>query len=223
MLSEVKWPEDRAYRTGSEWEPFQFYLDALISSKSFDLLLGYFSSSAINVLSLGFAKFISSGGTVRMVVNDILSEQDKNAILVGQKNPFIAPPLDITDLKALKLALDEYGTHFFECLSWLVANHKLQIKVIKPKDGKGISHYKSGVFRDGENQVGFKASCNFTSYGLLENLEEVETYLTWENGRSNKFIKKQTEYFEEIFNEKAEFVEYVDVENIQVAIRNEFG
>lgn len=223
MLTEVEWPEDRAYRTGSEWEPFQFYLDSLISSRNFDLLLGYFSSSAINVLSLGFAKFISSGGSLRMVVNDILSEQDKNAILIGQKNPFITPPLDITDLKALKLTLDEYGKHFFECLSWLVANNKIQIKVIKPKEGRGISHYKSGVFSDAENQVGFKASCNFTSYGLLENLEEIEIYLTWENGRSNKFIKKQTEYFEEIFNEKAEFVEYVDVENIQVAIRNEFG
>ncbi|HEY0666948.1 MAG TPA: DEAD/DEAH box helicase family protein, partial [Sphingobacteriaceae bacterium] len=223
MLKNVPWPEDRAYRSGSSSEPFQFYLDGLIASKNLDLLLGYFSSSAINVLSLGFAKFISCGGTLRMIVNDILSEQDKEAILEGQKSMAKNPPIDFNNLIAIKDTLDAYGTHFFECLSWLIAHNRIQIKVIRPKDGKGISHYKSGIFSDGENKVGFKASCNFTSYGLLENLEEIETYLTWENGRSNKFIKKQTEYFDNIFDEKADFVDYVDVAEVKVAIQTEFG
>lgn len=223
MLPDIEWPDDRSYRTGSQYEPFQFYLDALLESKSFDLLLGYFSSSAIRVLSLGFAKFITSNGKMRMIVNDILSEQDKEAILNGQSETFKSPPLNFTDLNSLRSTLDEYGIHFFQCLSWLIANNRIQIVVIKPKNGKGISHYKSGIFGDGENKVGFKASCNFTSYGLLENLEEIETYLSWENGRSSKFIKNQSEYFEKIYSGKADFVEYVDVSQVQIAIRDEFG
>lgn len=223
MLSKVKWPEDRSYRSGGEWEPFQFYLDALIASTKFDLLLGYFSSSAINILSLGFAKFISSGGSVRIIINDILSEQDKNAISEGTNSPLTTPPLDFTDFKSLKSTLDEYGKHFFECLSWLVAHNRIQIKIIKPKDGKGISHYKSGIFSDGNNKVGFKGSCNFTAYGLLENLEEVETYLSWENGRSSKFLINQGQYFENIFIGGADFVEYVDISEVQIALKNEFG
>ena len=67
MLKEVRWSEDRSYRTGSESEPVQFYMDGLCHSKNFDLLLGYFSSAAINVLSLGFATFLrtrwNTGGT----------------------------------------------------------------------------------------------------------------------------------------------------------------
>lgn len=80
MLQDVQWPEDRSYRTNSEDEPFQFYLDGLSNSNRLDLLLGYFSSAAIHVLALGFATFLHRGGVLRMVINNILSKEDKEAI-----------------------------------------------------------------------------------------------------------------------------------------------
>ena len=83
MLTDVVLPPSGEYRTGSEHEPIAFYMDALIESTRMDLLLGYFSSSAISVLALGFAKFLSNGGRVRMVINHILSQQDKDAVLAG--------------------------------------------------------------------------------------------------------------------------------------------
>src|ERR1019366_8875842 len=104
----------------------------------------------------------------------------------------------------IKRALDDYGKHFFECLAWLIANDRIQIKIIRPKTGNGISHYKSGVFSDGETSVGFKASCNFTAFGLLENLEELDSYLTWENNRSSKMINRQNKDFENIFLGKSD-------------------
>lgn len=223
MLRNVKWAEDRDYKTGSEDEPLQFYLDSLCNSKTFDLLLGYFSSSALNVLSLGFANFIYSGGKMRAVINNVLSEEDKKAITKGQERETFSTVYNFNNVKELKASLDEYGRHFFECFAWLIANDRIEIKIIKPKDGKGISHYKSGVFNDGENTIGFKSSCNFTAYGLLENLEELDCFLSWENGRSNKFIRKQNQYFEEIFTEKADFVEYLNIEDVKSAIKNEFG
>jgi hypothetical protein len=76
MLKDVEWSEERSYRSGSENEAVQFYLDALCNSTKFDLLLGYFSSSAINILSLGFASFLYAGGTIRMVINNVLSQED---------------------------------------------------------------------------------------------------------------------------------------------------
>ena len=85
MLNKVNWSEDRDYKTGGNDEPLQFYLDALCNSKTFDLLLGYFSSAAINILSLGFANFIYSGGKMRMIINNVLSDQDKAAIIKGQE------------------------------------------------------------------------------------------------------------------------------------------
>jgi hypothetical protein len=81
MLTDVVIPPSGEYRTGSEHEPIAFYMDALLESTRMDLLLGYFSSSAISVLAIGFAKFLSNGGRVRMVINHILSQQDKDAVL----------------------------------------------------------------------------------------------------------------------------------------------
>lgn len=223
MLKDVNWFIDGDYRTESEHEPLQFYIDALSNSNRFDLLLGYFSSAALNILALGFANFISSGGKMRAIVNNVLSELDKKAIERGQNNDVFRTIYDFNDINQLKASLDDYGMHFFECFAWLIANNRIEIKIIKPKDGKGISHFKSGVFSDGINEVSFKSSCNFTAYGLLENLEELHCFLSWEDGRSKSFINNQNEYFEEIFTEKANFVEYVNIDEVKEAIKSQFN
>jgi superfamily II DNA or RNA helicase len=223
MLKNVNWAEDRDYKTGSEDEPLQFYLDALCNSKSFDLLLGYFSSSALNVLSLGFANFIHSGGKMRAVINNVLSDEDKKAIEKGQNKDGISTIYNFNNIKELKASLDEYSKHFFECFAWLIANDRIEIQIIKPKDGKGISHYKSGVFSDGVNTVSYKSSCNFTYYGFVENLEELECRLSWEDENSQRSVNKQIKYFENIFSGKSENVDYLNIEDVKSAIIDEFG
>jgi superfamily II DNA or RNA helicase len=222
MLKECDWSLDRDYKTGSADEPLQFYLDGLANSNEFNLLLGYFSSSAINLLSVGFATFISKGGKMKMVINHLLSSKDKEAIEKANEIT-LNKVFDLTDVVSLGRVLDEYDTHFFECLAYLIAEKRIEIKVIKPKNGKGIAHYKSGVFSDGEYSVGYKASCNFTLYGLSENLEELEAFLSWENGRSNKLIKKQLKLIDDYFNEKDEDVDYIPVTEIEVVLKDRFG
>jgi len=223
MLTKPHWADQRAYRSGTPHEPLEFYLKALTHSTRFDLLLGYFSSSAINVLALGFAKFLHGGGTLRVVANNVLSAEDKEAIERGLGGALPNDMLDLTDLGRLKSSLDETGKHFFECLAWLIAQKRIQFVIVKPKDRKGIAHYKSGLFTDGVNEIGFKASCNFTAYGMLENLEELEAFLSWDNGRSSSFLQTQTKYFEELLSGDSDLVEYVPVQDIEVAIRKEFG
>ena len=223
MLKQVDWSADRSFRTGSENEPLQFYMDGLCHSQKLDLLLGYFSSAAINVLSLGFASFLYNGGTMRMAVNNILSQEDKDAIKAGKNGEVNDSLIDLSDIKKLSSSLNEYGKHFFNCLAWLIANDRIQIKIIRPKEGRGISHYKSGAFNDGVDTVGFKASCNFTVFGLLENLEELDAFLSWEEGRSKIMIDKQNKDFESLFNEENEFVEYIETHEIVNDILNTFG
>lgn len=223
MLKEVDWSYDRAYRSGSENEPVEFYIEGLCNSQQFDLLLGYFSTAAINVLSLGFATFLYSGGKMRMVVNNILSQQDRDMIRFAKEGDVPSYAIDLANIKQLKRTLDDYGKHFFECLAWLIANEKIQLKIIRPKSGKGIAHYKSGSFSDGVNSIGFKASCNFTAYGLLENLEELDAFLSWENSRSSKMINRQNHDFNNIFSGKADFIDYLEIEDVTIAIKKEFG
>lgn len=223
MLKNVNWAEDRDYNTGSEDEPLQFYLDALCNSSSFDLLLGYFSSSAINVLSLGFANFIYKGGKMRAIINNVLSEEDKKAIEKGQDKENFSTLYDFNNIKELESSLDQYGKHFFECFAWMIANDKIEIKIIKPKDRKGISHYKSGVFSDGIDLVGFNSTCNFSYFGFVENLEHLDCSLSWEDERSFKKITKQNVDFEKIFSEKSELVDYLKIEDVKIAIKEKFG
>jgi superfamily II DNA or RNA helicase len=223
MLKDCDWSLDRDYKTGSENEPMQFYLEGLANSNEFNLLLGYFSSSAINLLSVGFATFISNGGKMKMVINHLLSAKDKEAVWRVEENPNEIRVFDLTDVVSLGRVLDEYDTHFFECLAYLISEKRIEIKVIRPKNGKGIAHYKSGVFSDGQDTIGYQASCNFTYYGLSENIEQLEAFLSWENGRSNKLINKQIKLIDDYFNEKDEDVEYVSVSEIEVVLKDRFG
>jgi len=223
MLNAIDWSINRDYKSGSNNEPIEFYLDALSESTSFDLMLGYFSSAAIHVLSLGFAKFLSNGGKVRMIINDVLSEQDKGVISRVNQGYIYQIPFDLKSFPELKSRLDDYDIHFFQCLGWLIQNNRIEIKIIRPLGKVGISHYKCGIFKDGNNEVGFSGSCNFTPFGLLQNLERLDVFLSWEDGRSNKWIVSQNEEFENIFSGNAGHVEYLLISDVKTAIASEFG
>jgi len=223
MLTNCDWPYSRSYRTGSENEPLEFYLTAFSNSKSLDLLLGYFSFSAINVLSVGFANFLANDGRMRVVANNILSKTDKDIILKAQAPAQLDVLIDLEDLRNIRHILDDYGLHFFECMAWLINNKRIEFVLIKPKGRLGISHYKEGVFSDGENQVMFSGSCNFTAYGMVENLERLDAYLSWENSRSSKKISGLKMDFENFFKQVDNSVEYIPIHEVEEVIRDEFG
>lgn len=82
---------------------------------------------------------------MKMVINHLLSAKDKEAISQVEENPNEIRVFDLTDIVSLGRVLDEYDTHFFECLAYLISEKRIEIKVIKPKNGKGIAQYKSGV------------------------------------------------------------------------------
>ena len=114
MLYEVDWAEDGTYRPGEFNSPEKFFNDCLENSKEFDLQLGYFSSATISVLADGFASFISNGGKMRLVINHIVSEEDKDAISKGVHGGII-DCFDLTNFESLRQTFDEYQQQFFEC------------------------------------------------------------------------------------------------------------
>jgi superfamily II DNA or RNA helicase len=220
MLNKIDWPEDLTYNTGSEYEPFTFFLKGLTNSVKLDLLLGYFSTSAINSLSVGFANFLYRGGTVRLIINDVLSSNDKSVLDNTSYYRDVNNLIDLQNLDELYYVLNSYGKHFFNCISWLIAKNRIQIKIIKPLSNKGLSHFKSGVFSDGRNKVSFKGSCNFTARGLLDNLENLDVFLSWSDDTSFRKISSQEKYFDIIWNDNADFCRNVDINDIIVSINN---
>ena len=221
MLKDIAFPKGEEYRSGTDNEPFAFYLESLVESKRLDLLLGYFSSSAINVLALGFATFISNGGRVRLIINHVLSVQDKAMVLKGMAVDTEGRQFSAEDFHGLKNALDKYGQHFFDCIAWLIAQKRIEIRAIKPIGRRGIAHYKSGIFYDGSNKVKFKGSCNFTASGLLENLEELDLKLSWKL-EPDAFTEYEQDY-NQIFDGLTDYAALIPFEKIEEVIAREYG
>lgn len=217
LKTDIIWPEHRRYKSRTEWEPIGFFSDCLCNSTRFDLMLGFFSSSAINVLADGFASFLYNGGQMRLIVNDILTEQDRIAIAVGELDSPI-PFFDIKDIERMKKTLSERDTHFFECLAWLIRNNRLDIRIVCPQDGIGIAHTKTGVFSDGVNNVGFDGSCNFSRTALIENIESLTVFCDWDSNIATTTIAAIKNEFELVFSGKDENVIFVSADNVRTNI-----
>ena len=111
------------YSTGSKNSPIEFFTKALSNSSKFDLGLGFFSSASINVLAEGFAHFIANGGTMRLYINQYISEEDFNAITSPQT---YAIGHILSDFKEICRILSKRDEHFFNCLSYLIAQKRIE-------------------------------------------------------------------------------------------------
>lgn len=214
------------YATGED-EPAEFFVDALLESKQFDLGLGYFSSSGIRALSIGFAYFISNEGKMRIIINDTLSPQDKLAIqkgITGTPDEFIEKSI-IEDISKLAETLSVQDKHFFNCLSWLIATKRLEVIAITPVNNSiGIAHHKFGIFKDIKgNKIAFSGSANFSNQALFHNLESISSYKSWTGEKSET---ERLEYFDKLFqkiwNGQSTVIRKIPIEQVKVAIRSQF-
>ncbi len=223
MLKDIVIPKTYTYTSKNEFDPFRFHLECLMNSNSLDLLLGYFSSSAIRLLSIGFASFIYRKGKLRLAINNILSQDDRDAFEKGSKNNLPADLIDISNLRELKTKFSEYNIHFFECLAWLIANNKIDFVIITPKEGNGISHYKEGVYSDSIDKIAFSGSQNFTAYGLTENLETLECFPDWVKGNEERVQEKVNRISDTIDKKRQNVLNYLNIEEIKTEITSNFG
>lgn len=222
LKTDVIWPEHRRYKSRTEWEPIGFFSDCLCNATRFDLKLGFFSTSAINVLADGFATFLYNGGRMRLIINDILSEQDKDVIEKATISETIIPAISLDDIATLKNTLSERGQHFFDCIAWLIKNNRIEIKVIVPKDGNGISHTKCGLFADATNKVAFDGSCNFSRTALIENHESITAFCDWDSVSDKYKIEDLEGDFLRTFKEEDDSVKYLDATAIRTSISTNF-
>ncbi len=223
MLKDI--PFHIVYSTG-ENEPIEFFFDALLESTSFDLGLGYFSSSAINVLSAGFAYFIHRGGKMRIIINDVLSPEDKKAIENGIKNEVdVVEEKVLSDLNSLTKTFSKRNVHFFKCLSYLISKNRIEFIATIPANEKGgIAHNKFGVFTDeANNKVVFNGSANFSRNALLNNIESISCYKSWANSKDDR---ERLKYFENVFQRtwsgESEKIKIIPINKVKGAIKDSY-
>lgn len=222
MLKEAYFSNIRHYVSRTKWEPAGFFSEGLCNSTSFNLKLGFFSSSAINLLADGFAAFLYNGGRMRMIINDILSTDDEAAIKKGLSANNIVDAFDLNDVEGMKEVLNERGRHFFDCLSWLIQQRRIEIKVIAPKCGFGISHFKCGYFSDSVNQVAFEGSCNFSRTALLDNNESLSIFCDWDGEMDKMRSSVLAQDFEKTFAGNDETVRYIEANDLKDKITTIF-
>lgn len=221
LKGDIIWPPHRRFKTRSSWEPVGFFSECLCNATRFDLMLGFFSSSAISVLSDGFATFLHNGGRMRLIINDILTETDKDAIEKGTHS-YEIEAFDLSNLEALRDTLSERDRHFFECLSWLIRNEKIEIRIIAPVSGEGVAHTKCGVFSDGISKVAFDGSVNFSRTAFLDNKESLTASCSWDGDVEVAKIKDIEKEFLLTFEGKDESVRYLDASDIKTRVTSLF-
>jgi len=219
MLKDVNY--SLTYSTGSEHEPKEFFTEALIESKYFDLGLGFFSSSGIRCLAYGFALFIANGGKMRVVINHILSEQDKKAIERGQAgvvNDFEDKLL--FDVEKLCETLSKEDEQFFRCFSYLISQNRIEFIATVSSQG-GLGHDKYGVFTDEHgDKVAFAGSANFSQTAMEINGETILPFTSWED---NKRVKELEGIFNETWSGDTPHLKHIPLDRVTTYIKDKFG
>ena len=131
---------------------------------------------------------------------------------------------DLSNFELLRQTFDEYQQQFFECLAFLINNKRIDIRIIRPRNKKGIAHIKSGQFRDGDSTTSFTGSANFTISGLFNNIEEIKIDRSDSVDRMvQKRIANQREEFDSIMSHRKRNIEYLSPDKLVSAIKSNYG
>ena len=217
MLNDVQFKH--SYSSGYD-EPKEFFTEALIESSTFDLGLGFFSSSGIRSLAYGFALFIANGGKMRVVINHFLSKEDKEAIENGQKHLVDNYESRIlSDIAKLTKTLSKEDEHFFQCLSYLISINRIEfVATISTKGGLG--HDKYGIFTDEKgNKVAFIGSANFSHSALELNGETITVFTSSDDDK--RICEYQTLFNKSWENDTPHLI-HIPINEVQTYISDNF-
>ncbi|MDG1955104.1 MAG: DEAD/DEAH box helicase family protein [Polaribacter sp.] len=215
----IQFPKTYKYSSDSDHIPLEFYEEAFPIAKSIDLLLGYFSSNAIKVLSKSFAEFIYYGGKMRLITNHFLSENDFENLLenIDVKNE--DKIIDIfKDLGKLEKNLSQEGQHFFDCLKYLLKNKRLELIPVKFNEFD-LAHCKKMILFDGQDYISTDGSINFTLSALIKNSESFQVDAPWVSNVSKERIELERKNFERIFNNDHPNYKHISNEEIERVVK----
>lgn len=171
-----------------------FYIPMLEQTKQYFRIAGYFSSSSLSVAAKGIEGLISNDGYMRLLISPRLSEQDIHIIKNCYNNEL---PETMSFFKQLDVE------HFKEldnlqALSWLLANKKLEIRIVVDKSSfDSVFHQKIGIgYDENGDMISFSGSINETAQAWLGNIEEFKTFKSWEAGQKEYLISDLTKFNE---------------------------
>jgi len=201
-FDDIEYPFDYQYSSSKEnFKPLRFYIDHLPRATSIDIFLGYFSTSSLQLLSVEFAQFIADGGVVRIIMNHFLSPQDKDLFLDAKDElNFVLFEEASSNAQLFRKIITEGGSHFFNCLKYLIKIERIQIVSVKYK-GTEQTHVKKMILYDGKTHVSSTGSVNFTASGLVRNSENLIVSAPWNSSTEMLRIEADIGEFSLVFND----------------------
>ncbi len=188
-----------------------FFAPALRVSVRYDRGVGFFSAGWLRIAAEGMAAFAGNSGRARWVTSPILSEEDWDALTIGEAartNRVLRDAL-IVNLDNLERELQ---AHTLSALAWLVADGILDFKLALPrrKLDRGDFHDKFGVFTDAEgNRISFNGSYNDSIQGT-RNYESIKVFCSWEPAFA-PLVQADAERFEHLWSNQDPNVQVFDL------------
>lgn len=144
---------------------------------------GFFSSEALAQIAPGLAAFIAGGAEpLRLLISPEISDDDLQAIDRGARDPETVVDQALTHLfDGAALSSSAVVAHTLECLSYLIAAGRLELRVVLMKEG--IFHKKMWLLH-GDAWCAVHGSSNVTKPGLLVNGEQMTVDRPWMDGAS---------------------------------------
>ena len=127
-----------------------------------DCMVGFFSSEVLAALAPGLASYIAgSQNSFRLIVSPLLRAEDQAAIEDGLK-----VPEEVADsiLEELTVTEDLLQRHTLKCLSWLLREGRIEIRIALMKDA--LFHPKVWMFENDSEVVAAHGSSNVTYAGI---------------------------------------------------------
>ena len=165
------------------------------SATHVDCMMGFFSSKILASLAPGLATFInSSDERLRLIVSPALTEEDQTAIKEG-----LTSPENITSaaLENIIVTEDLIEQHTLKCLSWLLCNGRVEIKVALMKDA--LFHPKVWLFHDSDDVIAAHGSSNMTYAGIRRNIEQMSISKSWVDDYQSYITEKLCDQFSQLW------------------------
>ena len=168
------------------------------AAKTVDCMVGFFSSEVLASLAPGLASYITgSENSFRLIISPLLRAEDQAAIEDGLKS---AEEVADKIMEELTVTEDLLQCHTLKCLSWLLRERRIEIKIALMKDA--LFHPKVWLFENNSNVVAVHGSSNVTNAGIRKNIEQIAISRSWQDPNQRYITDKLREQFDRLWENK---------------------
>ena len=163
-----------------------------------DCMVGFFSSEVLASLAPGLATYINgSEDSFRLIISPLLRAEDQAAIEDGLRS---AEQVADKILEELTVTEDLLQRHTLKCLTWLLREGRIEIKIALMKDA--LFHPKVWLFENDRDVVAAHGSSNVTYAGIRKNIEQIAISRSWQDPNQRYITDKLDYEFDRLWENK---------------------